>query len=306
MSGSAKTEPVIKIKNLGKVYKRGTAPAVNDLSIEVYGGEVYGFLGPNGAGKSTTIRMLLNFIQPTSGSASIKGYDVVKDSLEIRKSIGYLSGDFAIYPKMTGRQFLQYMCDLQSIDFGQNITQLARRLNANLDKKLSELSRGNRQKIGLIQAFMHQPAIIILDEPTSGLDPLVQETFHELTQEAKNRGACVFMSSHVLGEVQKICDRVGIIREGKLVSENNIAEMAMEATQTFDITFAKSVPVDKLQKIRGLKLISRTKDRVTIHVQGSLNELFGVLSENDVTAIDTRTLDLEEEFMRFYENKEND
>lgn len=293
-------EPLIRISGLSKQYPGTDHRALDDLSISIYPNEVYGFLGPNGAGKSTAIRLLLNFLQPTSGSATVNGYDVSEQSLEVRKSIGYLSGDLAMYPKMTGKQFLAYVSDLQGSDNTKAIKVLARRLKADLNKKLGELSRGNRQKIGIIQAFMHEPAVLILDEPTSGLDPLVQETFYQLTQEAKRRGACIFMSSHVLSEVQKMCDRVGIIRNGKLVSENIIAEMATEAAQTFDIVFARKAPVAELKKIRGSRLESTDGGSVTIHIYGKLSDLFAVLAKHDVLKIDARNLDLEESFMHFY------
>jgi ABC-2 type transport system ATP-binding protein len=295
-----KQAPSIVIDNLSKQYNGMEKPALDDLSLAIQPGEVYGFLGPNGAGKSTTIRLLMNFIQPTSGSAAILGQDIVKNSVEIKKSIGYLSGDLAVYPKMTGAQFLDYMCVLQSSNGRENIPLLAKRLGADLHKHFSELSRGNRQKIGIIQAFMHEPEVLVLDEPTSGLDPLVQETFSELIQEAKNRGACVFMSSHVLSEVQKMCDRVGIIRGGKLVSENNIAEMTTEAAQTFDIVFAGKAPMVELKKIHGIRIQAHDGANVTLHVYGGLSHLFALLAKHEVKTIDTRTLDLEEAFMHFY------
>lgn len=298
--------PAIHINGLSKKYPGSNVSALDNLSIKIYPGEVYGFLGPNGAGKSTTIRLLMNYIQPSGGNASIKGYDIVSQSMEIRKSIGYLSGDLAMYPKMTGRQFLDYMSELQQLKNKSAITKLAGRLNADLSKRLSDLSRGNRQKIGIIQAFMHDPDIFILDEPTSGLDPLVQETFYELIQEAKQRGATILMSSHVLSEVQKMCDRVGIIREGKLVSENNIAEMATAATQTFDIVFAHKVPLAELKKIKGARIEKQDGQKVTVHIYGKLSELFSVLAKHDVTKIDARNLDLEEAFMHFYQDEDSE
>lgn len=303
-SKSNSKKPAIVIDGLSKRYSGSDKLALDNLSLKIYAGEVYGFLGPNGAGKSTAIRILMNFLTPTSGKASVRGYGIVNDSLQIRKSIGYLSGDLAMYPKMTGRQFLNYMSDLQSENCEANIVSLAKRFSADLNKKTGELSRGNRQKIGIIQAFMHEPKILILDEPTSGLDPLVQETFHELVQEFKQRGACIFMSSHVLGEVQKMCDRVGIIRSGRLVSENNIAEMATEAMQTFDIVFAGKVPMNELSKIKGAKNITQDGNNVTLHMHGKLALLFAVLAKHDVLKIDSRNLDLEEAFIRFYEEED--
>jgi len=297
-------DPVIRISGLSKTYAGSDKPAIDNLSLEINAGEVYGFLGPNGAGKSTTIRLLMNFLAPSKGYASIRGFDVTKDSLEIRKSIGYLSGDFAIYPKMTGRQFLQYMADLQGGVSMSVITNLARKLDADLNKKLGELSRGNRQKIGIIQAFMHNPQILILDEPTSGLDPLVQETFYELLREAKKRGASVFMSSHILSEVQKTCDRVGIIRAGKLISEDDIAEMTAEAAETFDIIFATATPIAELKALDGASVKRVSDKEVTVHMHGRLSPLFAILAKHEVSKIEVHNLDLEESFMHFYEKKE--
>lgn len=293
----------LKIKGLSKKYRKSSKFALDNLSLEVKPGEVYGFLGPNGAGKSTTIRTLMNFIQPTAGEATILGYDIVRQAEQIKKHVGYLSGDFSVYPKMTGEQYLKYLSELQPLKTKGYEKELAKRLKAELDKPLGELSRGNRQKIGLIQAMMHEPEVLILDEPTSGFDPLVQEEFYKLMEEVKQKGVVVFVSSHILSEVQKMCDHVGIIREGKLIVERSIAEMASEAAQTFDITFSKNAPLADLKKIPGIKVVSHNKSHVTIHIHGHLSPLFKLLSDADVSSIDTRTLDLEEVFLRFYEGK---
>lgn len=293
--------PVVKISGLSKTYPGSTRAALDNLSLQIGAGEVYGFLGPNGAGKSTTIRLLMNFLEPSSGSATIRGYDVTTDSLKIRRSIGYLSGDFAVYPKMTGWQFLKYMGDLQGGVSKASIQSLAKRLDADLKKKLGELSRGNRQKVGIIQAFMHNPAVIILDEPTSGLDPLIQETFYELLDEAKQRGACIFMSSHILSEVQKTCDRVGIIKSGKLIAEKSIAEMASEAAENFDIIFVGKAPVNELKALKDVKVKRISDQQVAVRVYGRLSSLFSVLARHEVQKLEAHSLDLEESFMHFYE-----
>lgn len=295
----------ILIKGLSKRYGKSDKKALDNLSLEVKRGEVYGFLGPNGAGKSTTIRLLMNFIQPTGGQASILGYDIVSQSTDLKRHIGYLSGDFEIYPKMNGKQYLTYMDELQEENSLSYARKLAKNLKAQLDKPVGELSRGNRQKIALIQALMHQPEVLILDEPSSGFDPLVQETFYELVKEAKQRESVVFISSHILGEVQKVCDRVGIIRDGKLITERSIAEMASEAAQTFDINFASLAPVSELRKIKGVKIVDHTNNQVTIHVHGHLSPLFALLAKHEVIKIDARNLDLEEVFIRFYQGKDS-
>lgn len=293
----------ITINSLSKKYQGTDSFALNKVSIKVNPGEVYGFLGPNGAGKSTTIRTLMNFIQPSSGSATIMGKDIVSETVEIRKHVGYLAGDGEMYPKMTGRQYLQYMHDLQPAVSSTYTKELAKRFKANLDKKIGELSRGNRQKINIIQAFMHKPKILILDEPTSGLDPLMQEEFYELIKETKSRGATVFVSSHILSEVQKMCDRVGIIRDGKLVTERNISEMTAEASQTFDITFVNKPPLAELKKLVGTQAVTHDGNNVTVHIHGKLSPLFAVLAKHEALKVDARNLDLEEVFLQFYQDK---
>ncbi len=295
--------PVIDCQKLSKRYRSSDNYALQDLTLSVNAGEVYGFLGPNGAGKSTAIRTLMNFIQPSSGQASILGMDVVKDSVEIKKHVGYLSGDLSMYSKLTGDQFLDYMQELQDVPSKTYRQQLAKRLKADLTKPMADLSRGNRQKVGIVQAFMHKPSVLILDEPTSGLDPLMQEVFYELLHESTQSGAAVFASSHILGEVQRMCDRVGIIRDGKLVAERRIADMATEAAQTFDITFADAAPIADLKKIKGVNDVTQNGPIVTLHINGELAPLFSVLAKHHVSKIDTRNLDLEEVFLRFYKDE---
>ncbi len=205
---------------------------------------------------------------------------------------------------MTGRQYLEYLGELQRPVSKKYQQELAKRLQATLNKPLGSLSRGNRQKISIIQAFMHQPKLLILDEPSSGLDPLMQEVFYELINESKTRGSAIFMSSHILGEVQRICDRVGFIREGELVAERSIAEMTKDATQTFDLVFKDTAPIVKLRKLSSIQnVVENSTNSVTLHVRGDLTSLFTLLSQHTVTHIDTRTLDLEEAFMHFYQSQ---
>lgn len=298
------TVPVIAISGLTKRYAGSERLALDNLSITVNAGEVYGFLGPNGAGKSTTIRLLMDFLRPTAGSAQILGHDTASESVTLKASVGYLFGDYAVYPKMTGRQYLDYLSDLQGGKSLQTALKLARLFKADIDVKMGELSRGNRQKIAIIQAFMHNPKVLILDEPTSGLDPLMQETFYALIRKAKQAGAAIFVSSHVLSEVQVICDRVGIIRDGKLVAENSIAELARDAAQTFEITFATAAPVGALRKLSGVKIQEHQGKRVLLHFQGALTPLLRLLANYDIESLDTRTLDLETMFMHYYTDTE--
>lgn len=293
-------EAAISISKLSKRYGAGQKYALKDLTLQVMPGEVYGFLGPNGAGKSTTIRLLMNFIQPTNGTARILGKDILGDSVEVKKSVGYLSGEVALYPKLTGRQFLEYMSELSPPKNKNYVGELAGRFEANLDMRIRDLSKGNRQKIGLLQAFMHQPKVLILDEPTSGLDPLMQEEFFKLLKETTKQDGCVFVSSHNMAEVQHMCDRVGFIREGELISEQNIAEVAAAAARTFDIGFADKVPKAELAAIPGAKVVSSGHRQITISLRGDLAPLFKVLAKSQVAGINQREINLEEEFLRFY------
>lgn len=291
----------IQITGLSKQYAKHLPYALNGLNLSVKKGEVFGFLGPNGAGKSTTIRLLLNFIQPTKGSATILGSDIIKDSVDIRSKVSYLSGDFKAYDKMTGRQFLDYMSSLQTPKSKKYVNELAKQFEISLTKRIGDLSKGNRQKLGIIQAFMTDPELYILDEPTDGLDPLKQEVFYELVRQNKKRGKTFFISSHNLAEVRKICDRVGIIKDGKLVSESTISDLALEASHTFLITFKDSVPQSQLNKLKGIRAVPSGQNSLRVHVHGDLTALLKALSNYSVSRLSTESLSLEDEFMKYYE-----
>jgi len=295
-------DALIDTWELSKKYSGSSTYALKGLSLHVSPGEIYGFLGPNGAGKSTTIRTLMNFIQPTSGQATILGLDVVKNSVAVKRSVGYLASDMALYQKMTGAQFLRYMGTLQGGVDAKYEQELVKRLKADPHTRLGSLSRGNRQKFAIIQAFMHKPDVLILDEPSSGLDPLMQEAFYELLAEAKTRGAAVFMSSHILSEVQKVCDRVGIIKGGRLIAERSIAEMIREAAHTFEVTFKEAPPLAELKRVHGLHVTAHDAHQVTIQLHGELPPLLAVLARHAVVQLEVRQLDLEELFMHYYTN----
>jgi len=289
------------LNRLSKRYHGAKTYSLQDVSLEVGAGEVYGFLGANGAGKSTTIRTLLNFLQPTSGSASIMGKDVVRDSVAVKRHVGYLAGEIALYEHLTGQEFLDYMADLQPVKSTGYVAELVRRFQADTSKPLGTLSKGNRQKFGLIQAAMHQPEVLILDEPTSGLDPLMQEEFFRLVHESKQRGASVFVSSHNFSEVQRMCDRIGFIREGKLVAEQTLADLANQAAHTFSLTFADTAPVSELKKLPQAQVTPRDDHHLTVSIEGELTPLFRLLSAHHVTRLEQQEVNLEEEFMHFYE-----
>jgi ABC-2 type transport system ATP-binding protein len=242
----------------------------------------------------------MNFIQPTDGHAVIKNKNVVTDSVEIKRGIGYLAGEVTIYPKMTGQQFLDYMQALQPPKHKGFVSELAKTFQVDLSQKIGALSKGNRQKIGVLQAFAAEPEVLILDEPTASLDPLMQEAFFELIHLSRTRGATIFFSSHNLGEVQKICDRVGFIRDGKLIAQQSIADLSTQATQTYSISFAEMVPLAELRAILKAKVISHSPHHAVIQMKGDLKPLFMALARHKVTSLECREDNLEDEFLRFY------
>lgn len=299
----ASKAPAIQLNHLSKRYRSTKQLALNNVSLSVSQGEVYGFLGANGAGKSTTIRTLLNFIQPTGGSAQILGMDIVKKSLDIRHKIGYLAGDVALYDKLTGNEFLKYMCELHPAENAGYVHELTKDFEAPLRQPLGTLSRGNRQKIGVIQALMHEPTVLILDEPTSGLDPLMQEVFFDHIKRARERGASIFLSSHNLAEVQRICDRIGFIDRGKLLREQSLAELVQNAAHTFDVTFTDKAPMQELHAIKNAHIVRSRHDPQTVAASvpiAALPQFFSVLSKYSFKHFDQREVNLEEEFMDFY------
>lgn len=293
----------ITLKKLTKCYGRSKVPAVDSLSLSIHEGEVYGFLGSNGAGKSTTIRMLLDFLKPTSGTAKILGKDSLTASVELKKSVGYLAGDVALPKKVTGRQVLNYLARLHGGVDESYLDELEQRFEAQLDKRTDTLSKGNRQKIGIIQAFMHQPQVLILDEPTSGLDPLMQSQFYKTVEESKTRGAAVFLSSHSFAEVERICDRIGIIRNGKLVHEGPIAKMLERRVPTWRIVLKDASDATLLKKALALEVLAHEAKLLTIRPVGAIAPALAALSSVNIISMTTEQDDLESEFMSFYEEK---
>lgn len=294
-------DTVIHTAGLSKKY--GNFRALAPLNLEVKKGEVYGYLGANGAGKSTTIRTLLNFVQPTGGSATILGKDIVRDSVEVKRHVGYLAGEIALPQKITGAQFLDYMASLQPAKNEGYLAELAKRFDAQLNKPLETLSKGNRQKIGLLQAFMHEPEVLILDEPTSGLDPLMQEEFFKLVREIKERGAAVFVSSHNFTEVERMCDRIGFIREGKLVAEQTLADLANKASHTFTLTFADTAPLEALRHLPRADVSAHDEHHLTVSLEGELTPLFALLAKHHVTRLEQQEVNLEQEFLHLYQKE---
>ncbi len=290
----------IDIQKLTKLYPGTTVPALDALTLQVQPGEVYGFLGANGAGKTTTIRLLMNFIQPSGGTAKIMGLDVVKDAVAVKKHVGYLAGDVALWPRVTGNEMFAYLMKLQSQVKNDYLHELIRRFEAEPEKRIDELSKGNRQKIGVIQALMHQPDVLILDEPTSGLDPLMQEVFYQTIREASARGAAVFVSSHNLAEAQRMCDRVGIIKHGRLIHEQSIKEDSSLSTPVFRIVLKNAKDVKRLHSQSAAKLLSVEGTTAVLQPRGSIAQTLKVLSTYNLVQFTTEQLNLEDEFLEYY------
>lgn len=289
---------VISLQRVTKNF--GSHIAVHNVTLEVMSGEIFGFLGPNGAGKSTTIRMLLGQIGPHSGRITIFGRDALKERAVVHRHIGYLSGDMAMDTQLTGQQFLRYIARLHKNVDDKTIKGLARRLDADLSKKLGKLSRGNRQKIGLISALMHRPELLILDEPTSGFDPLIQAEFNKLILEHKKQGGTVFISSHILSEVQHLCDRVAFIRDGEIIKTGDMDKLAESTLKRVRIIFGTEADIAHLQAIRGVQNVVVDGPHVSCQFSGHIRDLIQKLSGLSVLDLQIEDVDLEELFMRYY------
>jgi ABC-2 type transport system ATP-binding protein len=291
-------EPVIVAAGLSKDY--GSGRGLFGLDLEVGQGEVFGFLGPNGAGKSTTMRLLLDLIKPTSGSARVLGLDTRTESLDIRRRIGFLPGDPALYPKLTGHAMLDFLAQLRGGVDQCVRDSLVERFDAELDRPIKELSTGNRQKLGLIQAFMHEPELLILDEPIAGLDPLVQQSFHALLGEVSAQGRTVFLSSHTLSEVERVTQRLAILRHGRLVVVDSLENLRSVAVQRLEIEFADQVDPQEFRLLPGVKEVRASGRVVTIGFEGSADAVVKAAAAHEVRAIRPREDDLEDIFLRYY------
>ena len=292
-------EDLIEVKNLTKFY--GKIKAVSNISFTVKKGEIFGLIGPNGAGKSTTMRSMLNFIFPTKGKVLIKGLDSKDDYLKIRPLIGYLPGEFSTYDNMTGMQYITHVLSLRGkLDKLSYAKSLAKKFDLDLDRKAKQLSKGNKQKVGIIQAFAHDPEILILDEPTSGLDPLKQQEFGELILKSRDEGKTIFISSHVLPEVEMLCERVAIIKEGRIVAENTMAELKSMAVNRFEVSFKGEVIEKRFGKSLGIQTISRIGEKYVFDVAGDVNKFIKRISEHKVETFRSLEPDLEEIFLAYY------
>jgi ABC-2 type transport system ATP-binding protein len=289
---------VIAATGLSKDY--GSGRGLFGLDLEVGPGEVFGFLGPNGAGKSTTMRLLLDLIKPTAGSARILGFDTASENLEIRRRVGFLPGDLALYPKLSGRAVLNYLARLRGGVDPRVRDSLAERFDADLDRPVRQLSTGNRQKLGLIQAFMHEPELLILDEPIAGLDPLVQQSFHGLLREVSEQGRTVFLSSHTLSEVERVTQRLAILRQGRLVVVDSLENLRRVAVHRLEIEFAESVDAATFRTLPAVRDIDVNGRVLTVSFEGSADAVIKTAAAYEVRAIRPREDDLEDIFLRYY------
>jgi ABC-2 type transport system ATP-binding protein len=292
----------IVTKGLTKSY--GDTLALDDLDLEVRSGEVFGFLGPNGAGKTTAIRLMLDVLRPDTGTATVLGLDPRADGVEMRRRVGYLPGDFATDGRQSPREFLTYLGNLRGGISEGAIRDLAERLELDLETKIGSLSKGNRQKVGLVQAFMHVPELLILDEPTSGLDPIMAREFLGMVAEAKEEGQTVFMSSHILSEVQHGADRAGIIRNGRLIAINDVDELRTRAMRHVQIVFDSDVAVGEFAGLDSVGDVSVDGNVMRCRLTGEADQLIKAVARHRVIDFISEEPDLEEMFFHYYTGDE--
>ena len=294
----ATSKNIIELNHVTKKY--GSTYGVRDISLKVPKGTVFGFLGPNGAGKSTTINMLVDFIRPTEGKVKIFGMDSVEDSQKIRQKIGFLAGDFALDKGLTGWQQLEYFGNLRGKYDKNYVKELADRLDCNLNRKFKHLSRGNKQKVGLIAALMHKPELLIFDEPTSGLDPLIQAEFNKIIVEQKRQGATIFISSHILSEVQEICDYVAFIRLGEIVTSKPLSEIMKSTSHSVSVEVSSKTDAERISETKYVESVRTVGNRVSFMYSGEPNELIKLLAKFKLKDVIIEAPDLEAIFMQFY------
>lgn len=298
-------ENVIQTQNLTKIY-RGSTPALDSLNLDVQRGEIFGYLGPNGAGKTTTIRLLLDFIRPTSGSATLLGgLDARADSVAIKQRIGYLPAELNLWDRQTAQQIIRFVGQARGGYDERYVQTLAQRLEFDLSKKVRSYSTGNKRKLGLILALMNKPDLLILDEPSSGLDPLMQQTFYQLMREVRDEGRSVFLSSHILSEVQAICDRVGILRAGKLEAVQRVDQLTRADFRHVTIRLREPVPAALLANVPGVSNVAIESRLIKLQLNGDFDPLLRVLGNAYIEDLTVQEPTLEEVFLKFYNVREN-
>jgi len=288
------------VETFGLTKKYGAVTAVDNLNLRVERGQVFGFLGPNGAGKSTTIRMLLALQRPTRGRATLLGLDAAAGSVQVRRRVGYLPGDLELFPRLTGRQHIAWFLRARGVTDGSYAARLADRFQVVADRPVRELSKGNRQKIGLVLAFMHRPELLVLDEPTSGLDPLMQHEFETLLRETAEEGRTVFLSSHELDEVQRVTDRIAIIKDGSLVAEDTVDRLRRAAPRKMDVRFRRLVDPADLRALTGVTVTACDGPRLALDVTGEIGPVLSAIAGHDPVDLVCRPAGLDELFLSFY------
>jgi ABC-2 type transport system ATP-binding protein len=292
---------IIEVQALTKSY--GSKRGITDVSFQVEEGEVFGFLGPNGAGKTTTLRLLMALLRADAGTARIAGLDCWQQSVEVKRLIGYLPAELSLDPNLTGGQILEYFGHLRGGVDQSYLKQLIKRFDLDSSRKFRQYSTGTKRKIGIIQAFMHRPRLLILDEPTSGLDPLNQQEFGRLVEEARAEGHTVFLSSHILTEVEQSCNRVAIIREGKLVRVGSVAELKDIKRHEVLITFAEAVSAEEFRTLDGVEKVETLADGYTLRltVQGGVDAIIKMAAQHSIVTLTSHEPSLEEIFLHYYQ-----
>ncbi len=293
--------PAIVARDLTKYYgRRGRDRGVDGLDLDVRVGEVFGFLGPNGAGKTTTIRLLLDLLRPTRGSAEILGLDTRRRSLDVRRLVGYLPGDLVLDPSVTGAVILDYLGAISGQVDRTHLASLLDRFDVATDRRIGELSKGNKQKLGIVQAFMHRPPVLLLDEPTAGLDPLVQQEFASLVRETTANGQTIFLSSHILSEVQRLADRVGVIRDGAIVAVDDVAALIARSPRHVEITFARPVDPGEFEGLPGVRGVRADGRFLRFTLTGPADAVVKAAASHEVEVFDSHEPGLEEVFLDLY------
>nr|MDE0501503.1 ABC transporter ATP-binding protein [bacterium] len=293
----------VPVRLAGVTKSYGKARGVLDLDLEVRPGEVFGYLGPNGAGKTTTIRMLVDLIRPQQGTVEVLGGSPRDPA--IRRRVGYLPGEVEFYSRMSARDFLTYIGNLRGRGGDAIAEKLSERIDLDLSRRIGDLSKGNRQKLGLVQALMHEPELVVLDEPTSGLDPLVQQEVYRLLDELKAEGVTVFFSSHVLSEVERVADRVGIIREGRLVEVEELEALRQKAVRTFEVVFEDAPHLAEFEHLDGVRMADVHGNVLHCQVVGAIDELLKAVAKHRVRDLVSHGADLEALFLDYYRGEED-
>ena len=296
MSSAVQTEGLTK--------RYGLRLGVENLDLEVQQGEIFGFIGPNGAGKTTTIRLLLDLLHPTSGRATVLGLDAHRDSVAVRRATGYLPGEFGLDVHMTGRQFLRYCGRLRGLDDLGAASQVADRLDLDLDVPMGRLSRGNRQKLGLVQALFHHPQLLILDEPTTGLDPLVQDTFLQMMREARSEGRTVFLSSHILSEVERVCDRVAIVRGGRLAALETTESLLEKRRKRVTLVFGEPVDATPFARLPGVSDVRVDGNTISLRLHDGMDGVVKLAAQHTLLDLNVEHPTLDEVFMGYYDERQ--